>query len=511
MPARALWLAAAFVAAFALPLGAGQPYWQENDDAGMAMVVHGYGIAAAPSPALIFASVPYGALAQLAGHYGLLMYAWLVLAALAAAYALWRSGVAGPLGAAALLAVFAPAVLYPQFTAVAGLLAVAAVLLLMAHTRPLAVVCACALLVVAALLRAEAAAFWLLLTLPLWIRRKSIALGAAGAVFLIAAAGALLADRAYYAAPEWTQFSEMNRARLAFTDYGLRQYFFRYPLDPMRLAWTPNDLVMVEGWFFADPRVFPAQRVAELASHIYIDDFIVSNVYRYDEALAPFRNEALLGLTVLAVFLAWRARSRAAAWTLGLIAAAMITVWLAGRPGVGRIYYAPFAGAVLFTLATHPFSAGWREAACVALVVVVAGVVLGARNAADRREEAEARAALCTLPQDRLYVVWGNQLPYEKLYRPLAAPGDGCVLSIYPLAVQAYAPYALERLRTFTGEGDVVAAILAGKELDMIAVGWQIDVLRRHLRIHYGRVLQWRLLRGDGGRGTWFRVRIAPR
>ena len=509
MPARAVWLAAALVAALALPLGLGQPYWQENDDAGMAMVAEGYGITAAPSPALIFASVPYGALVQAVGNYGLLMYAWLVLSAMAAAYALWRTGVAAPLGAAALIAVFAPAALYPQFTSVAGLAAIAAVLLLLADTRVPAVICAAALLIVAALLRAEAAAFALLLTFPLWIGARSVRMAAAGAVFLIAAASAFLADRAYYAAPEWAQFSEMNKARLAFTDYGLRQYFFRYPLDPMRLAWTPNDLVMVEGWFFADPRVFPAKRVAELASQIYIDDFVVSNAYRYDEALAPFRNEALLALTVLALFLAWRARSRAAAWTLGLIAAAMVAFWLAGRPGVGRIYYAPLAGAVLLTVSR--VAAGWRDTAFAALVVLAAGVVLAARNVTDRREEVEARSALCTLPADRLYVVWGNQLPFEKLYRPLAARGDGCALRIYPLAVQAYAPYALEQLRTFTGEGDVVAAILAGKELDMIAVGWQIDVLRRHLRIHYGRALQWRLLRGDGGRGTWFRVWIAPR
>lgn len=508
---RGLWLAGALAAAFALPLGVGRPYWQAIDDVFMTMVAHGFGIAAAPSPALIFASVPYGALVQLAGNYGLLIYAWLVLSALAAAYALWRAGVAGPLAAAGLLAVFAPAALYPQFTAVAGLLAVAAVLLVVSDRRPLALAAAGALLVVAALLRYDAAVFALLLTLPLWARKRSIALAAAGAVFLIALAGARLADRAYYAAPEWQQFSEMNRARLAFTDYGLRQYFFRYPLDPMRLAWTPNDLVMVEGWFFAEPRVFPAKRVAELASHIYVDDFVVSNAHRYDEALAPFRDEALAALTLLALYLAWRARSRAAAWTLGLIAAAMIVFWLAGRPGVGRVYYAPLAGAVLLTLATQPFGTRRYDALVIGFILLAAGAVLAARNATDRREEVQARSAICTLPKERLYVAWAHQFPYEKVYRPLAPPGDGCVLRIYPLAAQAYAPYALEQLRAFTGESDVVAAILAGKELDMIAVGWQIDVLRRHLRIHYGRALQWRLLRGDGGRGSWFRLRVSPR
>jgi uncharacterized membrane protein len=506
-----VWLAAAVVVAFGLPLTVAQPYWQEIDDAAMAMVAHGYGITAAPSRALIFASVPYGTLVELAGHYGALMYAWLVLSAVAAAYALWRAGVAGPLGAAALLAVFAPAALYPQFTFVAGLLAISAALLIVTDRRWLALAAAAALLVVAALLRSEAAAFALLLTLPLWIGGRSLRAAVAGVVFVSAMASAFLVDRAYYAAPEWRQFSEMNRARLRFTDYGLSHYFFRYPLDPMRLAWTPNDLVMVGGWFFADPRVFPAGRVAELASQVYIDDFVASNLERYAEALAPFRDESLLALTLLAAFFAWRARSRAAAWTLGLIAAAMIAFWLGGRPGVGRIYYAPLAGAVLLGLATKPVAPRRHDALVIGVVLLAAAAALAARNAADRREEAQARSAICTLPKDRLYVVWGDQLPYEQLYRPLSAPGDGCLLAVYPLAVQAYAPYAVAQLRAFTGESDVVAAILAGKELDMIALGWQIDVLRRHLRIHYGRALQWRLLRGDGGRGTWYRVTVAPK
>ena len=492
----------------------------------MAMIAHGYGSAAYPSPGLVFSTVLYGKLLLASGAhsvagvqtYGLWTYAELAAAALAAAYALWRARASAALAAAALVAVFAPAALYPQFTVVAGVLALGAVLLVLADARVPATALACLMLILAALVRAESAALTLALTAPLWAaalrrapRRQLVASLASVAVFAVAAAIALLADRWYYSQPEWAQFTEMNRARLAFTDYGLRQYFFRYPLDPMRLAWTPNDLVMVEGWFFADPRVFPAARVAELASQVYVDDFLVSNAHRYDEALASFRNEALLALTALAAFLAWRAGSRAGAWTLGLIGAAMVAFWLAGRPGIDRIYYAPLAGAVLLTLATHRVPAGWRDTALAGVVVLVAAGALAARNAEDRREEAQARTAVCTLPNDRLYVVWAERLPYEKVYRPLAAPGDACNLPLYPLAVHSYAPYALAQLRRFTGEGDVVAAMLAGKEFDMIADGWQIDVLRRHLRIHYGRALQWRLLRGDGGRATWFRVRITPR
>src|SRR5688500_3489159 len=81
------WIAAGLVAAFALPLVLGQPYWQENDDAFMAMVAHGYGVNAAPSIALLFSSVLYGTLIQSVGAsiagaqtYGVLSYVLLAAA-----------------------------------------------------------------------------------------------------------------------------------------------------------------------------------------------------------------------------------------------------------------------------------------------------------------------------------------------------------------------------------------------------------------------------------------------
>src|SRR5688572_15151142 len=108
---RCAWIAAGLVAAFAVPLALGQAYWQENDDGFMAMVVHGYGVSAAPSVAILFSSVLYGALIQSVGvasiagaqTYGVFTYVLLAAAAIGAAYALWRAGVSGGLAAAALL------------------------------------------------------------------------------------------------------------------------------------------------------------------------------------------------------------------------------------------------------------------------------------------------------------------------------------------------------------------------------------------------------------------------
>ena len=76
--------------------------------------------------------------------------------------------------------------------------------------------------------------------------------------------------------------------------------------------------------------------------------------------------------------------------------------------------------------------------------------------------------------------------------------------------MHSYAPYALERLRAATGATDVIGALLAGRRLDLVSDKGQIEVLDRFLRVHYRRALDWELLGGDGGRGTWYAMRLLP-
>lgn len=515
---RGAWIIAGLVAAFLVPLALGQPYWQENDDAFMAMVAHGYGITAAPGAELLFSSVLYGRLLQVlpasiagAQAYGVASYVLLAAAAIGTAYALWRTRVSGGLAAAALLIVFAPVVLYPQFTVIAGLLVVSGALLLGADGRWRAAAAAAALFAFAALVRYGAAGLTFVFVLPFLVPMlRSAPRLAAVAVLAAAAIGGIAADRLHYSVPEWERYRAMNDARVRFTDWGLRPYFFREPLDPMRLGWVPNDLVMIEGWFFADPRVYTPARLNHLADQVSTPFLVLSNAKRYDEALVPFTHEQFLALLAFALFAAWRARSRVALWALAALGAVMLGIFLAGRPGAMRIYIPPLAGIALFALTMAPRPLARFHAILLGIGMTVAGTALGFRNAADRSEEELLRSRVCRVPADRLYVTWGDALPYERIYRPLAPPGDGCALPFYPLGVQSYAPYALERLRTATGAPDVIQALLDGKEVDMFANGWQVDVLRRHLRIHYQRTLAWQLVEGDGKRATWFRLRLRP-
>jgi hypothetical protein len=521
---RAAWIAAALAAAFLAPLAFGQPYWQTVDDAIMAMVVHGYGVAGAPSPDLWYSARPYamsiGALQTVAGlqAYGVVTYALLAAAAAAIGWALARSA-ARPAAfvAASLVAVFAPAALYPQFTVLAGLLALGGVMLLAAGGAFAALIGGI-LLALGGMVRAAEAVAVLLFSAPFWLPALRGAAGArrtAAAASLVAAAAIVAAvavtDRAYYQRAEaWRQHVAIDAARTSLTDYGVGRYFLEHPAEAARLQLLPNDLTMMEGWFFADPRVFEAKRVAELVSLAPLVGRAAVNFGRWREALAPFFDPAFCALLLLSLVATWRSGSRAAAWTLAAFGCAMVGLWLAGRPGTTRIYTPLLAAILLFTLATRGAQLTRLGTALSVAALAFIGAMLASRNAADQAEAAKMRARLCDLPPAALYVVWAERLPYELLYRPLSAPGDGCTLRLYPLSPQSYAPYAIERLREATGKTDVVAALVAGQPLDFIADGGEVELLQRHLRLHYQRDLSWERLRGDGRRGSWYRLSVAP-
>ena len=61
---RAVVALAVFAVAFALACTLLSPRWETNDDVGMAMAAHGFGLAVAPTPALIYSNVLWGHLVQ---------------------------------------------------------------------------------------------------------------------------------------------------------------------------------------------------------------------------------------------------------------------------------------------------------------------------------------------------------------------------------------------------------------------------------------------------------------
>jgi hypothetical protein len=117
------------------------PTYQSNDDVGMSMIAHGYGLVAYGSPNLVFSNVLWGYVVRaiptvngvlgysLATMVTLLVFGWATL------YFLLRLGVRYFLGLPVVVLLLLTPTLFPQFTINAGLLSVAAILGWQAYAR----------------------------------------------------------------------------------------------------------------------------------------------------------------------------------------------------------------------------------------------------------------------------------------------------------------------------------------------------------------------------------------
>ena len=482
--------------------------WETNDDIGMSMVSQGYGIAGARSAGVVFSNVIWGwllahtpTLVRVDG-YSLLNYLALLLAAAAILASLVRAGTSHAMACAVLLMLLVPTLLTPQFTLLAGYLAVAgfAVLLAWREQPSLAsLVCAGCLLFTAALVRqlemlfvaAVAAPFFLpSLSRPM-LRKRWLVLAA---VLLAAMGAAKLADHAYYTDSSWSEFRAMNADRVSFTDYRLGYYYGHHP-DAVRAAGLePNDIGLLSHWFYSDPQVFVPAKLDVLRERVAPMERIRLNLSHLRADLRMLMSPQFLLLCGLLIALAAMLRRRLLilAGSLAVVLCASLVLGLMGRMGLNRVYMPVVAAlSVMYMCCCAERTPGLR-AFGVALLAAATGLSvfwilprLG-NNPVDRRLE----AALCSLPGDQPKVAWGaRNWPYLLVYRPGQQPERACQPRFYALGSMQLAPYSLDTLRELTGHADVVSGLLAGKGIYLFTGADRLPELKRYFADHYHKAL----------------------
>ncbi|QSQ42461.1 hypothetical protein ISN35_03300 [Xanthomonas translucens pv. undulosa] len=445
------------------------PRWETNDDVGMAMLSHGYGMAAVGSPNLVFSNVVWGYIVRLLptpggiDGYTLATLGVLVLVATTLLYSLRRLGNGWPLAAGIVLLTLARPLLLPQFTVNAGLLAVAAVvcLRLYAHAgRAQALWLGTTLLFLSCMVRSHEFLLVLLIALPLlpWraLTQARAPRWAAAALCLALLAAALL-DRNAYATPEWKDFNDLNLVRAAFTDFGAGDYLKTRPDILARHAYTTNDIDLLSRWFFPDPQLAdPTALKAMLAEAgaLALRENGLSAGWQGIRALwHPNLLPSLIAALLLGVLLP--KRRVAASWLVCV--SAVFTMGLLGRPGVLRVYIPLIA---LLTIAPLLFGTALQTRKRPAILAIVALAALanvwlaaGAWQTA-RRADAQARGDLASLPQGSI-VVWGATFPFEAVYQPLSGADAHARYRLYALGAFTLVPNSVARHEDRAGRGFV--------------------------------------------------------
>lgn len=448
------------------------PYWETNDDVGMAMLAHGFGLAAQGSPRLIFSNVVWGwlvrsipSLMQTSG------YAWATLAVLTCTGAMIFRAVHrlrhGMVVASLMLAlVMLRPILFPQFTINAGLLCVGAIAAFKCYASGVEafdrrawidLALGCVLAFLSYLVRSQEFLLVAAVGAPL-LPWGSLVKRRAGQVALIvlaaAIAAAALVDRHSYRSEEWVAFKAVDAARAPFTDFGAGERLKQHPEILERHGLSRNDIDLISSWFFADSKLMETQRLQRMLDELGPTSAQSGGGQRAVDGLRTLWEPTLLSLSAaaLALLLLKFSLRLGAVWLLTL-AAAMAMGWF-GRPGVTRVYVPLVALLLVAPCIINLPATGWRRKAGVAALAF--GLLANASQifSESRSVHADAgklRQSMAGL-SPQVIVVWGASFPYQLAY-PVMGPSFAAGFRFYGLGVFTRAPVSTAFALEAQGEG----------------------------------------------------------
>lgn len=472
------------------------PFWETNDDPGMAMIAGGYGFASFPSPGLLYSNVLWGQLcvwsSGLVGAGGvaglqvglLIILAWLVTVRLRSV------GVHGVLIATVVALVFVQPLVYPQFTKVAGLCAAIGCLWL-ADPTPVSPrrrsMIGIAWLIVGFLIRPDIAALTFLVSLPVIVRRPSTwhrSSYLAGGLCLAAIGLAVGVDRHFYSGAEWNAYRTMEEVRIPFTDYGVANSLG--VADAHREGLTVNDIALVSNWFLADPEVANPGALGRVLDHVDWSHRFTDNLRSAARSLTAATQPRLIGLllaAVVATIASQRRRRLLMSWAL--LAGSAAALGLIGRPFPLRVW-APALALILLLSLLFQRPRPSRARSLVALAIV--GATLASTGLVIRQHSGDvvlahsAEQDIRELPSGTLHLVWGGSFPSELVYPALRPSSEALDLALVDLGTWWSTPFGQETWHAHFD--DAFATSLEHGPLSLIAVPRYISLLRTYCEEH---------------------------
>lgn len=472
------------------------PRWESNDDVGMAMLAHGYGMADAGSPHLVFSNVVWGhivrSLPSIGGidGYALAAFGALVLAGTGLLYGLVCLGHGWVLAGCMAALVLVKPVLLPQFTITAGLLTVAGVVCFRVHGangRTPMLWAGTAMWFLGCLVRSHEFLLVVFMALPLlpwgaWRTRWHAPAQACGLLAAALLASAFL-DWQAYTGPEWRDFNDLNLVRAAFTDFGAGNHLKTLPDLLARHGYSPNDIDLLARWFFADPHVANPEALRSMLSESGMAPLRDGGWASGWAGLRALWHPDLLPALATALLLGFLRPQRSVASSWLLCMTAVFLLGLLGRPGVLRVYVPLLALLAIAPLLAGPPAGHGRRRGTLAIAVLAACVnswLVATNWQAIARTDDQARQALASLPQGPI-VVWGDRFPFEAAYRPLGGSAEHGRYRLYSLGAFTLVPHTVAREEALAGRG-LIRQLQQPEGVIIIADESHLKLLDRYCR-----------------------------
>ncbi|OWT74937.1 hypothetical protein CEY04_20425 [Achromobacter sp. HZ28] len=442
------------------------PFWETNDDVGMEMVAHGFGVAAFGDAALVFSNVVWGYIVRsiptvgTANGYSLATILVLILTSYSCLIVLRKLKVNWIYILALGLLIWMRPLLFPQFTVDAGLLALASVGWLQLFGRDPRVrylIFAAILGYISFLIRDQefylvAAASLPIMPWRMLLQRRHVS----GNILIVLCAAMICSavlNKKALNRPEWTDFSTFNVARAPLTDFGAATKISSRPDVLARHNFSANDVWLVAHWFFADRQIADAKLISDLVKETDAAPVQELSLAQGWRAIVALDNIQLYSLILVALLLFCRYPSKRLLLCFLLVFVAIFATGMVGRPGVIRVYYPLLCLLVLapLFLATAPVNGKVIGGLLIVAVVFNTNMVVKESKIALRKSQ-EVRQVASRYPAE-VMVVWGDGFPYERAYPVLGVSKAEYERKFYALGGFTLAPFSVSHEEDVAGRG----------------------------------------------------------
>ena len=473
------------------------PIWMTNDDVGMSMAAHGYGLASVGSPNLIFSNVVWGYLVRLIPSihdvlgYSLATFSTLALVALGIAYCSETSACGWMATSGLLVLVLVRPVLFPQFTINAGLLAVVAVLGAKIYERyrqrKLLIV-----FVIAAfasfLIRDQEFFLVCLVAIPFIDWRaiyQSRSYKIAMLILAILVLMATLVNRRVYESTDWHTLIELKPVMTRIIDFHEGALLKERPKLLEQFGYSNNDIDLLTNWFFVDTEIANPDKLKAMLSNFSVTTVDKQTLKRGVASLVALFDIqlALIVVAGLAILLVQRNRKVFFAWLFLLVS--IVIIGMMGRPGIIRVYYPVLAMLVVIPFLIYPLTSFQRRITT-GVLVICAVINFSLVSASSKAASAAASAIQMDIKNLSVkeFAVWGGEFPFEQVYPALHSPSASLELKIHALGGFTFAPFTIASTSMKAGNG-FLEQLKTPRGIDIVARDHLLDLLSIYCREHH--------------------------
>ena len=441
--------------------------WETNDDVGMSMAAHGYGMAAVSTPNIVFSNVLWGAFVRsIPSINGVLGYSSATLGTLiliggVVLFSLYqlRAGLVTAL--CMLCLILTRPTLLPQFTINSGLLLIAALLcwhLYAQQKGTWTLWLGCLLAFLSYLIRKEEFLLVLAIALPLlpWrVILQSNTFKRAILLLIVAIVGSSVINHYAYQGKQWNAFNELKPSLAPLIDFGAGAHL--KPRDDIldQHNFSANDIDLISNWFFVDPQIASPQTLQSMLSQLGPLPVQEQSLTKAWNGIKTLWHPNLKPLILAAIIILLLKPSWPVVASWGLFILAIFLIGLLGRPSVIRVYIP-----LVSLLAIAPFflanEVSWRNH--ITALVLVAAAGMNATNvfttaSTHKATFEQTQKDLTNFPLGAPTINWGGGFPFEATYPVLGSSPNAMRYRFYGLGGFTLAPFSVPFAEEQKGRG----------------------------------------------------------